>query len=240
MPGIVLHRADGVEGDGGAGHEGPAGLDEEPHLHTGGVQRLAHDLAPLGDVGRRLAFHIGHAQTAAHGEARQFVGGDQLGHDLGRQGEGLGGEDLAADVGVQPDQLDGGRSPRPVDGALGHATGEAEAELGVGLAGADVLVGVGLDAGRDPQLHPRHRVRRRGAARAVELVEAVDDDVVHAGGQRGGQLGRDLLLPWSTSRSAGTPAASATCISPPVATSSNMPSSCTRRAMARQRKALVA
>ena len=50
----------------------------------------------------------------------------------------------------------------------------------------------------------------------------------------------DLLLPWSTRRSAGTPAARATCSSPPVDTSRHMPSSWASAAMAWQRKALVA
>ena len=50
----------------------------------------------------------------------------------------------------------------------------------------------------------------------------------------------DLLLPCSTRRAAGTPAAMATCSSPPVETSSHMPSSWARRAIAEHRKALVA
>ncbi len=49
-----------------------------------------------------------------------------------------------------------------------------------------------------------------------------------------------LLLPWSTTRFAGMPAARAMCISPPVATSSHIPSSWAMRAIAVQRKALVA
>ncbi len=50
----------------------------------------------------------------------------------------------------------------------------------------------------------------------------------------------DLLLPWSTSRSAGTPAVRATWSSPPVDTSRHMPSSWASRAMDTHRKALVA
>ena len=50
----------------------------------------------------------------------------------------------------------------------------------------------------------------------------------------------DLLLPCRTSRSAGTPAASATASSPPVDTSMQQPSSWARAAMALQRKAFDA
>jgi hypothetical protein len=50
----------------------------------------------------------------------------------------------------------------------------------------------------------------------------------------------DLLLPCRTSRSGGTPAASATWSSPPVDTSRYIPSSSASLAMARHKKALVA
>ena len=75
------------------------------------------------------------------------------------------------------------------------------------------LVGVGLDAGRDPHAAPSGTQPVLGVQRleAVELVEGVDDDAADAGRRgRGAARRRDLLLPCSTSRSAGTPAASAT------------------------------
>ena len=54
----------------------------------------------------------------------------------------------------------------PLDGVGGRAARQAEAELGVVLAGPHELVGVGLDAGRDPQQHRRHRAGpRRGGRR---------------------------------------------------------------------------
>ena len=52
--------------------------------------------------------------------------------------------------------------------------------------------------------------------------------------------GRDLLLPCSASRSAGNPACRATANSPPLATSSDRPSSATQRATSLHRKALAA
>ena len=60
--------------------------------------------------------------------------------------------------------------------------GDAEAELRVDLAGADELVGVGLDARRDAQQHRRPSRPPRGHERleAVELVVAVDDDAADA------------------------------------------------------------
>ena len=50
----------------------------------------------------------------------------------------------------------------------------------------------------------------------------------------------DLLLPWYTMRSAGNPARSATCSSPPVATSRCMPSSAASCAIATHRNAFPA
>ena len=49
-----------------------------------------------------------------------------------------------------------------------------------------------------------------------------------------------LLLPCITHAEAGTPAASATCSSPSVATSSRIPSSYASRAIARHRNPFVA
>ena len=60
-----------------------------------------------------------------------------------------------------------------------------EPELRAVVAGADLLVGVGLDPGRDPD----QRSRDAGGAGAVDLLERVDDDE-RAGGRRGARAPR--------------------------------------------------
>ncbi len=76
-----------------------------------------------------------------------------------------------------PTSSKAGEPGDPVHGQGGVAAGQAEAELGVDLAGHHVLVGVGLDARRHPHHHPG------GAAvvgverlQPADLVEGVDDD----------------------------------------------------------------
>ena len=56
---------------------------------------------------------------------------------------------------------------------------EPEAELRVELAGLDVVVGRGLDPGRDPDQHPLRFVEQ--ALAALDLVEGVEDQVADAG-----------------------------------------------------------
>ena len=74
-----------------------------------------------------------------------------------------------------------------------------EPELRAVVAGADRLVRVGLDPGRDADQRPRDA----GRAGPLDLLERVDDD------ERAGLRGRlraprrDLLLPWTTRSVAG-------------------------------------
>ena len=77
---------------------------------------------------------------------------------------------------------DGDRRMR-VDGAQRVAVAEVEAELRVVLPGGDELVGVGVDARRDPQPGPTASGSPSACERVepVELVEAVDHDVANAG-----------------------------------------------------------
>ena len=176
------------------------------HAAAGGV-------GPLGLGRGRLAVDVGHAEAAAHDELGQTERGEEPAQHLRRLFERRHVEDLAPDVGVHADQLDRGQQ---LEG--GHRLGRRarrhrEAELGVLSAGADELVGVGLDAGRDPDQDGR--AARRGAegessrrpsraisskesttmrptphSRAVgqllfRLVVAVEDQLVgrHAGGE---------------------------------------------------------
>ena len=84
---------------------------------------------------------------------------------------------------------------QPLDGLAGGARAEAEAELGVVLAGAHVLVGVGLDPGGDPHQDLRRALGRRGQAlQAVDLVEGVDDDAADTDVQGPLQLGVGLVV----------------------------------------------
>ena len=129
-------------------------------------------------VGRVLALDVRHAQPAADRQLGQAVLLDEAGHDLQGQLEEAGLEDLTADVGVHADQVDvrrcRGRARRP---RAGRARRHREPELAVLLAGAHELVGVRLDARRDPHQHRRRRRRLRPERlEPVELVEGVDDD----------------------------------------------------------------
>jgi hypothetical protein len=74
----------------------------------------------------------------------------------------------------------------------------------------------------------------------VELVERVDHDVDDAGLDRLAQLGDALVVAVHHARARRHAGASATWSSPPVATSSSIPSSWARRAIARHRNAFVA
>ena len=77
----------------------------------------------------------------------------------------------------------------PVDGA--RYVVHAEAELRVDLAGGDVVVRGGRDAGSDPQ---EHALPRRHPLEPLELVERVDDDVADAGVERLAQLVLALVV----------------------------------------------
>ena len=87
----------------------------------------------------------------AEGYDAVFVGS---GAPRGRDLEACGVEDLRADVRVQPDQPQRGQLEDAAYGLLGGAGGERETELLVLVGGGDELVGVRLDADRNPHQHP--------------------------------------------------------------------------------------
>ena len=91
-------------------------------------------------------------------------------------------------MGVQPDQLQLLGGEHPLDRPRRQAVLEPEAELGVELAGGDVVVGRGLDPGRDPDQHPLAALQQPLAA--LDLVEGVEDQVADPG--PGGE--EDLLV----------------------------------------------
>ena len=107
----------------------------------------------------------------------------------GGDGEAFGIEDLRADVGVDAGQLERRCGVHRAQGVQGLTGGDREAELLVLVRGGDVLVGVRLDPGGDPDHDPRPLTESAGGdqpADAIDLVEGVRDDPTDAGVQ--GQL----------------------------------------------------
>ena len=173
----LLDRSHAVDRDPGRCGDGAAGLSGDPGGYPVALARLAHHLPPLGDRRCLLAFDVGHADSASHGELGQtaFVAERSEGVD------GLlveaGHEHLRADVRVESHQLQAGLGPGPFDRPRGLPRGQAETELGVVLSGHDELVGVGFHSGCDAQQSLGDQtVVRMEAGQAVQLVEAVDDD----------------------------------------------------------------
>src|SRR5205823_14337299 len=86
-------------------------------------------------------------------------------------------EHLAPDVQVHTVELDRRRHGRSLDRLGGVARRDPEAELRVGLAGADELMRVGLDSRGDANERPgREAIRVMQGFEPRELVERVDDD----------------------------------------------------------------
>src|SRR5581483_3328901 len=208
--------------------------------------RVLYRSRPLRDGRRLFALDVRHAEPTAHAQLVEPERREPRGQRLDLRVEGPEPEDLAPDVGVHARKLHhAGRLERPGagDGLVGRPAGEAEPELRVVLPRPHELVGVRLDTGCHPDEHRRRAAapgRARQALEAVELVEGVDDDAPTPAETAALSSASDLLLPWSTRRSAGTPALRATWSSPPVDTSRHRPSSWASAAMARQRNAFVA
>jgi len=182
----VLDRADVVERDARAGHQGPAGLDDQ--LGAGrqvgaggfgdGVQVLLHG-------GRLVLEGVPDAEAAADVVDRE---GAEHGDRLDGPGERLGVQDLRPDVQVQPVQLQLLAGPDPGDGLAGLVQGQPE--LGVRAAGGLRLVGFRRDPRDDPDQHP---LRPGGQLfQPVDVVEVVHHHASHPGVQGHGQLGGGL------------------------------------------------
>ncbi len=95
----------------------------------------------------------------------------------------------------KPRQLHGVGLGDPQRGLAGRAVRHGEPELRIVGAGGDVLVGVRLDAGRDPHQHARGgEAVGHEALDPVELVEGIDDDAADALLEPGPQLGLGLVV----------------------------------------------
>ena len=92
-------------------------------------------------------------------------------------------EDLRTDVAVQAHQAHVLSGQHVADALEGEVLAHGEAELRVLATGADVLVGVGLNAGGDAHVHVLHHVEAPGdLVHAGQLDAAVQHDASHTGG----------------------------------------------------------
>ena len=159
------------------------------------AQASAYDPAPFGDRGGDLVVDIGHTQATADRHFGEVVSGGDLTDHTGGLTERTDSEDLAPDVCMDAEHVDRGRHLGPLDRPFSPAVGDGEPELGVVLAGGDVVVGFGLDTGREAQQDlRRHAGLGEQHVEAVELVETVDDDATDAGLDRHTQLGERLVV----------------------------------------------
>ena len=155
----LLDRAHRVERHARVAHQRAAGLAQHGHA-LGRVRQ--HGLGVL--LGRRRAVlaRVGDGEAAAQVQQREVA---DLAQHVGQRLVHVQVEDLRADVRVQPAQLQA-RAADALQRPLHVAHGDAE--LGVLLAGADGLVGLGLDAGRHAHAGSADRTRppRAPAARS--------------------------------------------------------------------------
>src|SRR5689334_830675 len=164
--GHLLDRAHRVKSHAGVPDERATRLAEHGHALGRTRQQGLHVLV---DVRRLLVARVRDRQSAAEIQKRIVA---QPGEHLGDLLERVEVEDLRADVRVQAAHLE---RLDPVERA--RQVVDLEAELGVDLAGLDLLVGVGLDSWGDAQQDP---LAGSNALEAVELVERVGHDVPHA------------------------------------------------------------
>ena len=129
------------------------------------------------------------AEAAAQVELGDLVAvgvadaGHELHHDRRRLAEGVQREDLRTDVAVQAHQAHVLSGQHVADALEGEVLAHGEAELRVLATGADVLVGVGLNAGGDAHVHVLHHAEAPGdLVHAGQLDAGIKHDAPHAGG----------------------------------------------------------
>ena len=86
------------------------------------------------------------------------------------------GKDLRPDVRVQADELQARMLQCGFDRLSRRSRLDGEAELGIELAGRDVIVGVRLHARRDAKHHLRARAMGDDIPQQLELLVPIDDD----------------------------------------------------------------
>ena len=207
--GDLLHGADAVQGERGGPGDGAAGLhgDARRRRQPGDGARVgqasANGVRIVGDVDDRIGPEVAGAEPASDAEL-----GDldavvmELSGERDKFGDGTDVRvepfDLRADVAMQSHKLERRASSDAHGGGARDVAGQGEAELGILGTGLDELVGVRLDAGRDPHEHRRPPVGLHAPAsnafEPVELVEAVDDDASDARIETGRELVVGLVV----------------------------------------------
>ena len=181
--GDLLATAQSVEGHTGGGHQGAARFTQQareaevPGL-TGLRHGHGHGAHPVLDRRGVIRGHIADPQSTAHieigaGVAQGAGQGEGVGHHGGQVAVGLNFKDLRADVGMEPIKAGPAAAGQMAQDGL-QLVG-IEAELAVQMAGADVLVGVALDA-RGEAHHQPHRglPTRSDAAEDLHVMPVVD------------------------------------------------------------------
>ena len=182
----VLDRGHPVQRDARAGHQRPAGLDDQLGAGRQVVPGGRGDrVQVLLDGGRLVLEGVPDAEAAADVVDGEFA---EHGDRLDGPGERLGVQDLRPDVQVQPVEAELVAASDAGDGLAGLVEGQPE--LGVGAAGGLRLVGLRRDPGDDPDQHP---LRAGGRGQLLEPVDVVEVVHHHGGDAR-------LRAPWSARR----------------------------------------
>ena len=181
-----LHEDHFRDEDAGIADDQPARLEHHLQAELGDV--LAHDFGiGIGQGRRAVVDAVGDAEATAEidmvdGVAVGAQRADQFSQQRERVVEGLQFGDLATDMGVDAGDLDArklGGAGIDLAGALPR-----DAELVLGLAGGDLLVGPGVDIRVDAQRDGGHLAQRHGAGRKqFELRLGFDVEAQYAGPQ---------------------------------------------------------
>ena len=198
--------AHGVERDAGVGDKAATRLDENARLgHAVFSAEILHGtrraFREVLDRGGLVGREVGHAQAAAQVELGDLDAvflpdaRDELDHDLRGFAERMQREDLRTDMAVEADELHVGGLDGVLHALEGEVVEHGEAELRVLATRTDVLVRVGLDAGRDAHVDGLLDAKFAGnLGHARELDAAVDHDAAYTCGDGFAQLGRRLVV----------------------------------------------
>ena len=144
-----LDRSDRIQGYRRVGNDCSPGFGGHPCSDALGSQRVFDSCCPLGDRRCFLAVDVGDPQATTQRQFRDPVMGRQPGDHPRCFHKGLKSEDLAAYVGVDTEEIQSGRFADAIYGRVRRTRRDCESELGVVVAGGDVLVSVGFDPRSD-------------------------------------------------------------------------------------------